>query len=115
MLYGREPVCLIFFTTWKDDIRAIPFEILRGAEWKISRTPLTYFHFLEDPHIFLFFMDPFAYFFIFDSTPFKISNGIVLRIWGKFGLLYRTSGQFYMLQLNSVDYGHFKQPYRSIM
>ena len=30
--------------------RVIPFEILMGgAEWKISRTPLTYFYLFADP------------------------------------------------------------------
>ncbi len=57
------------------DIKAIPFEILRGVDWKISRTsPPHILFFYADappPHIlFIFFMNaPHTFLFLVSSPP----------------------------------------------
>ena len=57
----------IYYTQNFDSLafRAIPFEILMGAEWKILRTPLRYFYFLADPP------PPRTYFIFFAETQSK--------------------------------------------
>ncbi len=43
--------------------RAIPFEILRGVEWKISRTPPS--------HIFIFSPTPHIFYYVFHGVPWQ--------------------------------------------
>ncbi len=74
-------------------LRAIPFEILRGAEWKNRRPPPHILIFSPTtPTYFIFFADhPHIYFFPF-RPPLRISNGIALKGHSPCSLIAHITG-----------------------